>query len=79
MRLSKKGKITQRAISRALMLGLPVAGLLVSAGCEKKEKRAVIVDEEQIRKCVDKEQILRRIAGDPPAGRIRADREKDQK
>ena len=35
MKLSKNGRKTQKAIHRALMLGLPVAGLLVAAGCEK--------------------------------------------
>lgn len=35
MKLSKNGRKMQNAIRRAVMLGLPVAGLLVTAGCDK--------------------------------------------
>ena len=36
MKLNKNGRKIQRAIRRALMLGLPVAGLLATVGCERK-------------------------------------------
>lgn len=36
MNLSKKSRKTQKAIRRALMFGLPVAGLLATVGCERK-------------------------------------------
>lgn len=36
MNLSKNSRKTQKAIRRALMLGLPIAGLLATAGCERK-------------------------------------------
>ena len=35
MKLGKNSRKKLKAVRRALMLGLPVAGLLVAAGCEK--------------------------------------------
>ncbi len=40
MKLSKNGRKTQKAIRRALMLGLPVAGLLLTAGCDRPAPKA---------------------------------------
>ena len=37
MKMSKNGRKTQKAIRRALMLGLPVAGLLLTAGCDRQD------------------------------------------
>ena len=51
MNLSKNGRKTQKAIRRALMLGLPIAGLLVTVGCERKagsESGVKKVSEEQV-------------------------------
>ena len=51
MNLSKNGRKTQKAINRALMLGLPIAGLLVTVGCERKarsESSVKKVSEEQV-------------------------------
>lgn len=53
MKLSKNGRKTQKAIRRALMLGLPVAGLLLTAGCDRstpktKEPNAKELKEETV-------------------------------
>ena len=40
MKLSKNGRKTQKAIRRALTLGLPVAGLLLTAGCDRSGPKA---------------------------------------
>ena len=40
MKMSKNGRKTQKAIRRALMLGLPVAGLLLTAGCDRSTPKA---------------------------------------
>lgn len=43
MKLSKNGRKTQKAICKALMLGLPLAGLLAMTGCEKEKESKEIV------------------------------------
>ena len=61
MNLSKNGRKTQKAICKALMLGLPVAGLLATAGCGKEsatdeERRQT---EEAKRKAVEEARMAR--------------------
>ena len=40
MKLNKNGRKTQKAIRRALMLGLPVTGLLLTVGCDRSAPEA---------------------------------------
>ena len=42
MKLSKNGRKIQRAIQRALKLGLPVAGLLAMVGCKPEASCAAM-------------------------------------
>ncbi len=48
MKLSKNGRKMQKAIRRAVMLGLPVAGLLVTAGCDKDAGKVKLNDTTQV-------------------------------
>lgn len=45
MNLSKNGRKVQRAIGQALMLGLPVAGLMTLSGCDRDETTAAAARE----------------------------------
>ena len=69
MKLSKNGRKTQKAIHRALMLGLPVAGLLLTAGCERSSHKTMTVKEVseieniQGRICMPPEKEKKRLMG----------------
>lgn len=68
MRLSMRGRKPQRAIGRALVLGLTFVGLLMLAGCEKKEEHA---EEEHAVRIIDEDIHIDR---DPiPGSSIRED------
>lgn len=48
-KLNKKSRKTQKAIRRAVILGLPVVGLLATGGCERAEPPRRATEEGTIR------------------------------
>ena len=73
MKLSKNGRKTQKAIRKALMLGLPVAGLLAMAGCRKESTPAEESRPISEKSCVAAQHTIGKISCDwSPADEARA-------
>lgn len=65
MKLRKNGRKTQKAIRKALMLGLPVAGLLAMAGCRKESTPAEESRPISEKSCVAAQHTIGKISWSP--------------